>query len=76
MDFSRLLNMVARIFLRKAITKGVDMATRAGRQGGSSAGAAGAGAKGGRGAPAPGGNSRELVKRARQAARIARRFGR
>ncbi len=75
MDFNRLIGMIARLFMRKAVGKGIAAATRAGRKAGGTAGG-GQGGSAGKTPPAPGGNSRDMVKRARQAARITRRMGR
>ncbi len=73
MNLDRLMTMISRLFVRKAInaamTKGIDMATRgtAGRAGGGPA------------TPADAEQARKargIDKRARQAARLTRRLGR
>ncbi|MES2667857.1 MAG: hypothetical protein V4712_17355 [Pseudomonadota bacterium] len=68
MDVNRIVQMVLNLFIRKVVNKGVDMgidyASRRGKPASEATPADQAQAK----------SSRDMVKRARQAARITRRF--
>jgi hypothetical protein len=66
MDLNRILSMISRIFVRKAVNKGIDYAARRGKDPAQMTPAERKQA----------GDARALAKRARQAARITRRMGR
>jgi hypothetical protein len=73
MDLNGLINMITRIFVRKAINTGINKGLgQMARKGGSGVG---------KGAPTPADrdqahHARETAKRARKAARLTRRMGR
>jgi len=66
MDLSRLITMIINLFLRKGISKGIDYAARRGKDPAAMTPEDHAQAKA----------ARDLAKRARQAANLARKLGR
>lgn len=66
MDMNRIFTMFSRIFVRKAVNKGIDVATRRGKAPAEMSAAERKQAA----------DARAMIKRARQAARITRRLGR
>lgn len=70
MNLNRILNIVANVIVRRLVNLGIDRGLGWLRRRGGTGAATPPGAK------PPAGDARALVKRARQAARIARRLGR
>jgi hypothetical protein len=69
MNVNQLINMVLKLFLRKAVNGGITAGMRK-ISGGGKGGSAGQ-----TGAPIDAGQSQQVVRKARQAARAARRIG-
>jgi hypothetical protein len=72
-NVNQLLNMVMRLFLRKAVNGGINAGMR--KMGGAGRGKGTAGAPDDTAAAGQGAQGKQAVRKARQAARAARRMG-